>query len=551
MAFVEHIEHEKCGSSDGLAVYSDDEGLINSYCWACGDFEPDPYKNRAAIPVHKKITKTQEQIDAELNEILAYGTVALPSRSLTQESLEYFGVKIGMSEYDGVTPMFRFYPYRKKGEITGYKVKMVPEKRMWSVGKLKGVGLFGMERALETGAKKLFITEGEDDAVALYQALRAKQHGSAWEHLQPAVVSIPHGAKHAKKSITENSQLITSNFKEVILVFDNDEDGKAAEREVLQVLPRASTVTLPGNDPNDCVMMGKSLALSNAVLFKAATPKNTRIVWGNELFESSKEVPQYGLSWPWEGLTKLTRGIRFGETYYLGAGVKMGKSEFVNAVGAHLIEEHGLKIFMAKPEEANKKTIKLFLGKIAGKFFHDPDKEFDGNAYDDAAKVVGRNLGLLNIYQHMGWESLRQDIIEAVGAGCKAVFIDPITNLTNGVASGAANTQLQEISQELASMALDLDIVIFIFCHLNNPESGDSHQRGGKVLSHQFAGSRAMMRSCNLMLGLEGDRDPDLDKEERNMRKLVVLEDREFGASGFVWLYWDDTTGLFKEIRHE
>ncbi|MNL49624.1 hypothetical protein D3C87_1725750 [compost metagenome] len=97
-------------------------------------------------------------------------------------------------------------------------------------------------------------------------------------------------------------------------------------------------------------------------------------------------------------------------------------------------------------------------------------------------------------------------------------------------------------------MALDLDVVIFIFCHLRNPDSGPPHELGGHVLSSQFAGSRAMARSCNLMLGLEGNRSPDLQAEERNVRHLVLLEDREFGESGRFGLYWDNKTGLFNEM---
>jgi twinkle protein len=50
------------------------------------------------------------------------------------------------------------------------------------------------------------------------------------------------------------------------------------------------------------------------------------------------------------------------------------------------------------------------------------------------------------------------------------------------------------------------------------------------------------------MLGLEGNRDPNLDAETRNMRDLVLLEDREFGESGRIKLYWDRSTGLFNEV---
>lgn len=206
---------------------------------------------------------------------------------------------------------------------------------------------------------------------------------------------------------------------------------------------------------------------------------------------------------------------------------------------------------MAKPEEANKKTYKLLAGKIEGKVFHDPTREFDYDAYDRAGEKLEGKLALVNLYQHLGWESLESDIRAAAAWGAKVIFIDPITNLTNGMESGAANVALQQYAQEASAMALDLDVVIFLFCHLKAPSQGDSHEMGGHVLSTQFAGSRAMMRSCNYMLGLEGNKDPELDPYERNQRTLVLLEDREFGEVGRFPLYWDSKTQLFNEMDED
>ena len=178
----------------------------------------------------------------------------------------------------------------------------------------------------------------------------------------------------------------------------------------------------------------------------------------------------------------------------------------------------------------------------------DVEVEFDEEAYDKAGEVLKDKLCMVNLYQHLGWETLQADIRTAATEGCKAIFIDPITNLTNGMNAADANTKLQEIAQELASMAKDLDVVILIFCHLRNPESGLSHDRGGKVLTSQFAGSRAMGRSCNYMFGLEGNKDPELSEEERNIRYLVLLDDREFGEVGSVSLYWNRSNGMFTEM---
>lgn len=223
---------------------------------------------------------------------------------------------------------------------------------------------------------------------------------------------------------------------------------------------------------------------------------------------------------------------------------------------------------MAKPEEANKKTYKLLAGKIVGKVFHDPSREFDFDAYDKAGEVLKGKLGMVNLYQHLGWESLKADIYAAAAWGAKVIFIDPITNLTNGMDAALANIKLQEIAQELAAMALDLNLVVFIFVHLKAPEGNVSkdarmkaykdgkyiglgncpHELGGDVSSAQFAGSRAMMRSCNYMLALKGNKDSFLSDEIRNIRELELLEDREFGEVGNFPLYWNKHSTHFEEL---
>lgn len=397
----------------------------------------------------------------------------------------------------------------------------------------------------------MFITEGEFDAIALWQVLKDRNLGTQWESLNPAVVSLPSGASSAQRSVSKVLNDILRLFSEIVLVFDMDEQGQKAAEEVIKILPKAYVAVLPAKDANDCLMEGREKALANAVLFKAAHQKNSRLVKGVTLHELGRHQAKMGLSWPWEAMTRFTRGIRFGETYYIGAGVKMGKSGIVNALAAHLMIEHDLKVLLAKPEETNKKTYLKIAGQIAGKIFDDPNVPFDYEAYDLAKEFIGDKLVLLDVWQHLGWETLRQDIVAAASEGVKAVFIDPITNLTNGVPAAEANTVLQGVAQDLAALAKDLDIVVFIFCHLKAPDAGPPHERGGKVQSYQFAGSRAMMRSCNYMIGLEGNKDPDLPIEERNLRRLVILEDREFGVSNYLRYFFDDKTGLMNELKDE
>lgn len=545
---IDKLPHT-CGTRKGLQVFEQDDGTIDAYCYNCNTFVADPYHDKPeGYRPAEPIEKSPADIEKELVLISKYPTKGIQERLLTKEALEYFGIVTGLDAATASVATTAFLPYYDDDEaLSSYKVRPLDVKNMWSIGNSKKPNLFGWKQALATGAKRLLITEGEFDAVAL-KIIIDRYCKDGYQDFKPAICSLPKGAGNAYSDLARLSAKIRKHFREIVFVFDQDEAGQKAVEECLKVFPEATVANLPAKDANDCLLTGKEKAAYNAVTFNLAKPKNTRLVWGEDVHESAKEQAQWGLNWPWKKVTEWTRGIRFGETIYIGAAQKMGKSEVVNTLGAHLIKEYGLKILMAKPEESNKKTYKLVAGKIVNRVFHDPKVEFDYDAYEEAGKVLANKLCMVNLYQHLGWESLQGDIRAAAADGCKAVFIDPITNLTNGMDSGTANTKLQEIAQELAAMAKDLDIVIFIFCHLRNPDSGAPHDRGGKVLTSQFAGSRAMGRSCNYMFGLEGNKDPELDEEERNKRILVLLDDREFGEVGECHLYWERKTTHFYEI---
>lgn len=540
-----------CGSRSGLQVFEKEDGTVDGYCFSCKTYVANPYgapKKASDIPAAQRLRKSKEEIEEEIREVAGYPVVDLVDRKLRAADLDLYGIKIGLSEEDGKTPKFHYYPYTKDGELVGYKVRLIENKRMWALGDQTDVDLFGWEQAKSSGAKRLIITEGELDAVAMRKIIDTYTE-EKFKELKPAVVSLPHGAASAGRDIARLLPKIRKYFKEVSLAFDDDEAGHRAVEDVCVILPDATVVPLPCKDANECILKGKGKEAFKAQQFNHKAAKNSRIVWLDEIWEEAKKPAEWGVSWPWKDVTDATRGIRKGETIYIGAAQKMGKSEFLNQIAAHLVAKYNWKVLLAKPEEANVKTAKLLAGKIAHVKFHDPKVEFDLEKYEEAGKtLLGKKVCMLNLYQHLGWETLKADIYAAKAEGIDAVFIDPITNLTNGMNAADANTKLQEIAQELAAMAKDLDIVIFIFCHLRNPDSGVSHDRGGPVLTSQFAGSRAMGRSCNYMFGIEGNKDPELPEEERNVRTLVLLDDREYGEVGRFGLFWDSKTTMFNNM---
>ena len=321
---IEKIKHDvpECGSHS-LQVFLNEDGTYTGYCFSCSTLVSDPYKDKPKDYKPQKVGKTPEEIDDEINAIMGYKSAARPERKLSKETHEYFGVKVGVSEEDGITPTTVFYPrLNKDGELVGYKVKMLDKKRMWVLEKEKGTLPFGWDKAKHADGKTIFITEGEEDAMSLYQELRNRNAGTQWADLVPPVISLPNGASSAKRDLVLVQREL-GKFEKVVLVFDMDEPGRKAAESVLELLPNAHVVELPEKDFNDCVKAGKTKQALTAVLFKNAKPNNTRIVMADDnLHEAAAIPPEWGIPWPFPGINDATRGIRTGETIYIGAGCK-------------------------------------------------------------------------------------------------------------------------------------------------------------------------------------------------------------------------------------
>lgn len=555
---VEKLPHE-CSkvdpniadSNDALQVFMEEDGTYNGYCYKCGTYVDDPYKDKPKDYKPVPLSKSPEEVAQELWEIGQLPVVEVAARGLTQETLEYFGYRVALSQQDGETPDILYRPYTKDGEFKSYKSKILATKKTWSIGDQKEVDLFGWEQAIRSGSPKLIITEGEEDAAAMYQMIRKENKHTQYEDLVPAVVSLPHGASGSVRDLSRLAPKIRQYFKEIILAFDMDDVGQEwAKQVVAQVFGDAKIANMPAKDANQCLLEGRAKACVKAVVWQSSVPKNSHIVKGSSLREKARQKPKWGLPWPFEGLTKLTRGRRRGETIYIGAGVKMGKSELVDTIAAQVIVGDDAPCLLIKPEQDPGRTYKQLVGKAAGKIFHDPAIPFDEEAFDNAEPLIGDKALIMDSYQFVDWDNLKQDIRYAVLAeDVQDVIIDPITVFTNQLSSSEANEFLVGMAAELSAMTKDLDFTSYIFCHLKAPDAGPPHERGGKVYSTQFAGSRAMMRSCNYMIGMEGNKDPDLEIDQRNFRQLVLLEDREYGNVGTVNLWWNKQTGLFQEVK--
>lgn len=322
---VERLPHE-CGSRKGLQVFLKEDGKYDGYCYSCDTYVADPYKDKPDGYKPTAKVKPKEEIQQEMDDVKSCPYLDAEERGLDKETLKYFGIRTGLSEKDGSTPNIRYFPITSDGKLLTYKCKLISVKKMWiiPVGNIKEADLFGWERAKRTGQKRLYITEGEEDAAALFKILKM---GSKVEYRDRnhAVTSLPFGVSSAPEVVARAAEKAKKEgFKEIVLVFDQDEPGRKAVEEVCRLVPNVMSATLPLKDANECLKHGYIKDTYNKVVFQSSAPKNSRLVWGHEIHEEAKKKAEWGLSWPWDGMTEITRGIRFGETYYIAAGEKMG-----------------------------------------------------------------------------------------------------------------------------------------------------------------------------------------------------------------------------------
>lgn len=521
-----------------------------------------------------------------MEDVAKYPILPIPERFISKQAAEHFGIRTAVSTKDGKSHIAHYFPYTIDGEVVGYKkrdltVPKVAPYHFTTIGfQSAKCDVFGANATNKTGGKKLFITEGEYDCAATWSVLKEK-----YPQGNPNVVSISSGTANAVQNLGQKqNQALIKKFSETVLVFDADKatqeerekqkimKGKDAVAAVYSLMPEIQVAALPDDyDPIDMIRGG----LAEQLYWACMKPINYTpdgFIKYETFKEKASELPKLGKAWPWPSMTKLSLGRRLGEGHYIGAGVKIGKSEFVNQLSEFVIKTEGGRIALFKFEEEPEITCKKVAGKIYGKDFTNPEKVifigedgvlrdiygkdiydtsrgyFDQETLTKAVNEVGDNVIYYNNYGACSWDVVKGAIRHAVLVeGVTDVVLDPISRMVAGVSAAEANTLLERFADELSKMAKDLGFVYYCFCHLKAPDSGLPHERGGKVLSHQFTGSRAMMRSTYYMWGIERNKDPDISAKERNTSTIVLLEDRKYGRSGYFKVYYDQDTGEYLE----
>jgi len=475
----QHVPCPDCGSSDALCKYADG----HSYCFSC-------------------LTYTKSENDNEETYTYEY----LPWRNVSRETFEFYRARTKI-DGDG-RPISIGYPYPN----SSYKVRLLDKKSFYSQGDISKAGLFGRDRFMAAGNKTVTITEGELDALSLWQVLRSP------------VVSV-HSASSAFADCSVDRSWVNS-FDKIVLAFDGDEAGREAAAKVAKLFDynKVFVVRYPGGtrkDANDYLRAGERdelLTLWHGA--KKFLPETIVSSW-HEFEKIINEKPKLGVPYPFPTLNYMTYGIRTGESVLITAQEGVGKTEVMHAIEHQLLLETDEPIGAIFLEEPKKRHLQAIAGIHLQCPAHLPDSGVSDAETFRAVQDVVRVDERLHIYSHFGSddpEVILDTIRFLVSArGCRYILLDHITMVVSGLGGKDERTSLDYLSTRLEMMVKELDFALIVVSHVND----DGLTRG----------SRNISKIADIRVDLYRDV-TSADPVVRRTTRLVVSKNRFCGRTG-------------------
>ena len=528
-----HLPCPLCSSSDAVSLNADG----SAYCFSCQEYMRE-YDSEQEPTITNRENETKSfQTQSDFAEIV--------DRNIKVDTCKKYGVSVKIDSMGNITN--HYYPYHdKQGAKIGTKTRFTKLKEFSIQGNTKNSGLFGEH--LFTKNKYIIITEGELDCLSAYQMFKTDKY-------ETPVVSIKNGITSAVKDVKNSLEWLENNFDNVIINFDNDQQGKEGALKVAELFSpgKCKILNLPEEfkDASDCLTKNKIQAYVKS-FWEAKVFAPDGIINANTLFDQiSKPTIRSFVQYPFEGLNKITYGIRPAELVTFTAGSGLGKTQVMREIVYHMIKKTKDNIGLLMLEETPVITSKGLMSLEANQRLHLPDVHLSKEelkTYFD--KTVG--TGRVFMFDHFGSNSI-DNIVSRVrflakGLDCKYIIIDHVSIIVSDQSHGDERRALDEIMTRLRTLVQETGVAMMVVSHLRRPD-GKGHEEGAATSLSQLRGSAAIGQLSDMVIGLERDAQND-DPEVRNTTKIRVLKNRFAGITGPCCnLKYNVDTGRLDEVQ--
>lgn len=490
-----HEPCPSCTSSDAYCEWEDGHG----YCFSCNS-----YFN------HNKKDDTED-----------YTYEYIPIRGITHNTLSFYDVKTKIAPNgEPVSIGFRY-------SNGSYKIRSFNGKDFRSTGEISKAGLFGKDKFAAGSHKYVTITEGELDALSLYQVLKSP------------VVSVQSSVVAVRDCSVDRAYL--NSFERIYLAFDSDTAGKEATRAVAKLFDPSKVYHVRFSnrkDANEYLLVGEDGELKN-IWWNSRQYVPDNIVNSFLEFEKILSTPaKYGIPYPFPTLNDMTYGIRTGETVLIAAPEKVGKTELMHAIEYKLLQETDDAIGAIFLEEPKLRHLQALAGIDLKCPVHLPDSGVSTDEIISAAKRAIKTDERLHLYSHFGSDN-PETILDTIrflasARSCRFILFDHISMAVSGSGDKDERLALDYLATKLEMMVKELDFSLIMVSHVNDE---------GKT-----RGSRYLTKVSDITITAQRDL-MNIDPVVRNTVHLSIPYNRYCGRTGPAGSYiFNQTTQSYSEV---
>jgi len=490
-----------CGvSSDAYSI--DVNGKGHCFRGDCGKF----FRGDKEIKRGERDLEEVEELEGTFtSDFIAH-------RGISADTFKKYGVrtKINTETNEPVNVAF-FYP-NGAIKVCKWGVHGSQPGKWHTVGDYSASTLFG-KNMFDKGSKRVItITEGEYDALSVYEIIRD----------ETAAVSVRSSASARSDCKAEYDYI--NSFDKIIINFDSDGPGQEAAKKVASLFDFKKVFNLKLEKHKDANAYREADESKNYYDawrgVKRYTPDSLLSTMAEFSHALKSKREERLATYPFQQLQSMLHGLHRGEVVVIKAEEGVGKTEVFRAIENHVLKTTKHPIGLIHLEEDNGQTLRAMAGYFSGTAVLHPEAPASDEEVEKILKqIIGDNDNRFVLHSSFDVEDEDAFIdnmrFMVAACECEVIFFDHISWLATGSEDKGDDERkrLDRISQRLKLLCKELGFCLVMISHVND----DGKTRG----------SRNISKVANTVISLKRDK---TDPEERLKTFFMVEKARLIGS---------------------